>query len=105
LLSFVSESVEEALLNVLEYFEEIENDELTEDEFFDMYEKNMTEEQSKAVLDFIDEYKRSWYCSHPEGEGFDEMENEMQMACQWLMNQISKRWSQNELYEPRKKRS
>lgn len=65
----------------------------------------LTKQRAIILLDFIDEYKRSWYCSHPEGEGFEDMENEMQLACQWLMNQISKRWSQNELYEPRKKRS
>ncbi|HAB52523.1 MAG TPA: hypothetical protein DCE80_10210 [Ignavibacteriales bacterium] len=65
----------------------------------------LTKQRAIILLDFIDEYKRSWYCSHPEGEGFEDMENEMQLACQWLMSQISKRWSQNELYEPRKKRS
>lgn len=65
----------------------------------------LTKQRAVILLDYIDEYKRSWYCSHPEGEGFEDMENEMQMACQWLMNQISKRWSQNELYAPRKKRS
>lgn len=65
----------------------------------------LTKHRAVILLDFIDEYKRSWYCSHPEGAGFEDMENEMQLACRWLLNQISKRWSQNELYEPRKKRS
>lgn len=65
----------------------------------------LTKQRAIILLDYIEEYKRSWYCSHPENEGFEDMENEMQLACQWLMNQISKRWSQNELYAPRKRRS
>lgn len=66
-----------------------------------MLPANLTKKRAIILLDFIDEFKRNWYCDHKEGDDF--LEDDMQKACQWLLNQINKRWSQNELYYPNKK--
>ena len=61
----------------------------------------LTKKRALMLLNFIDEFKHNWYCQHEEGHN---LENDMQKTCQWLLNEINKRWSQNELYAPNKKR-
>lgn len=61
----------------------------------------LTKQRAVMLLDFIGEFKHDWYCLHEEGH---HLEDDMQKTCQWLLNQINKRWSQNELHTPNKKR-
>lgn len=61
---------------------------------------NLTKKRAIILLDFIGEFKHHWYSKHDDNF----MEDDMQKACQWIVNQINKRWSQNELYQPRKRK-
>ncbi len=64
----------------------------------------LTKARAILLLDFIEEFKRNWYCHHDESETLPEQEDDMQLAMQWIFNQINKRWSQNELYDQPKKK-
>jgi methanogenic corrinoid protein MtbC1 len=56
----------------------------------------LTKARARVLLDFVDEFKHHWYATHDKDN--TEGEDDMQQAMQWVMNQISKRWSQNELF-------
>lgn len=56
----------------------------------------LTKARGRMLLQYIDEFKHRWYCDHPTAD--KEMEDEMQFTMQWILNQVNKRWSQNELY-------
>lgn len=60
----------------------------------------LTKKRARLLIDFIEEFKRDWNNKHEEGH---HSENDMQSAMQWILNQVSKRWSQNELYSDTKK--
>lgn len=62
----------------------------------------LTKARARILLDYIPVFKHKWYCEH--NEKGHPGEDDMQNAMQWLANQINKRWSQNELYSPRKKK-
>jgi len=57
----------------------------------------LTKKRALMLLDFIGEFQHRWHGRHEEGH---HLEHDMQMTCQWLINQINKRWSQNELHMP-----
>jgi hypothetical protein len=56
----------------------------------------LTKRRARMLIDFIGKFKENYYMEHDEKNAHNE--DDMQFACQWLLNQISKRWSQNELY-------
>jgi hypothetical protein len=59
----------------------------------------LTKKRGRLLLEFIDQFKHNWYCDHDEKDpGYKEDENDMQMAMRWILNEVNKRWSQNELY-------
>lgn len=61
----------------------------------------LTKHRAIILLDIISRGIEDWNMSHEEGH-FNE--HDVQAGAQWVRNQISKRWSQNELHQPNKKR-
>ena len=60
----------------------------------------LTKAHGRILARYIDEFKQNWYCTHDD-EGDDTYKQEeklMQESMQWILNQVNKRWSQNELY-------
>lgn len=60
---------------------------------------NLTKIRARLLLRYMDTFKREWYCDHSEQDpDYEKDETDMQMAMQWILNQVNKRWPQNELF-------
>jgi hypothetical protein len=56
----------------------------------------LTKKRAVIILSAISEFEHNWNVVNDHRD--EEAYNEMRMAMQWIVNQINKRWSQNELY-------
>lgn len=62
----------------------------------------LTKGRAIMLLEFVGQFKENFYMEHDNPS--KKMEDDMQFAMQWVVNQVNKRWSQNELYSETDKR-